>query len=89
MKNNGKIGFATTCMMLARGILHDRTLRRKMMTQLLIFLLVLVAIGSFVIDDWIRGGVIRFAIFWGIVCLYTLFLMLMAFYDMLRTMRDK
>jgi hypothetical protein len=89
MKNNGKIGFTTTCMMLARGILYDRTLRRKMMTQLVIFLLVIVAIGSWVIDDWLREGVIRFIIFWGVVCLYTLFIMLMAFYDMLKTMRGE
>jgi predicted MFS family arabinose efflux permease len=89
MKNKGKIGFATTCMMLARGILYDRILRRKMITQLLIFLVVTVAIGSWVIDDWLRDGVIRFIIFWGVVCLYTLFMMLMAFYDMLKAMRGE
>jgi hypothetical protein len=86
MKHNG---FVNTCLMLAKGILHDRELRRKMMTQLVIFLLVIVTIGSWVIDDWLRDGVHRFVIFWGLICLYTLFIMLMAFYDMLKVMRDK
>ena len=86
MKNNG---FVQTCLMLAKGILHDRSLRRKMMSQLVIFLLVLVAIGSWVIDDWLRDGVVRFAFFWGVVGLYVLFLILMAVYDMLKVMRDE
>jgi hypothetical protein len=86
MKKNGYI---STCLMLAKGILYDRSLRRKMMTQLVIFLLVIVAIGSWVIDDWLRDGVIRFVIFWGLVSLYTLFIMLMAFYDMLKVMRGE
>jgi hypothetical protein len=82
-----KIGFADTCMMLARGILYDRSLRRKMMAQMVIFLLVIVAIGSWVIDDWLRDGVVRFIIFWGLVFLYTTFIILMTFYDMLKVMR--
>ncbi len=86
MKNNGPI---ETCLMLAKGILHDRSLRRKMMTQMVIFLLVIVAIGSWVVDDWLRDGVIRFVIFWGLISLYTLFIMLMAFYDMLKVMRGQ
>ncbi len=86
MKNNG---YVNTCLMLAKGILYDRSLRRKMMTQLVIFLLVMVAIGGWVIDDWLRDGVVRFAIFWGLVCLYALFIILMAFYDMLKVMRGE
>lgn len=86
MKQNG---YVKTCLMLAKGILYDRTLRRKMMTQLVIFLLVLVAIGTWVIDGWLRDGMVRFAIFWGLVCMYTLFIMLMAFYDMLKAMRGE
>ncbi len=86
MKNNGYIN---TCLMLAKGILHDRSLRRKMMTQLIIFLLVIVAIGTWVIDDWLIGEVLRFSIFWGLVGMYVLFIMLMAFYDMLKVMRGE
>ncbi len=59
------------------------------MTQMLIFLLVIVAIGSWVVDDWLRDEVIRFVIFWGLISLYTLFIMLMAFYDMLKVMRGE
>lgn len=86
MKNNGYI---STCLMLARGILNDRLLRRKMMGQLVIFLLVTVAIGNWVIDDWLSEGVVRFSIFWGLVGMYVLFIMLMAFYDMLKVMRGE
>lgn len=86
MKNNGYI---STCLMLARGILHDRLLRRKMMGQLVTFLLVMVAIGNWVIDDWLSEGVVRFSIFWGLVGMYVLFIMLMAFYDMLKVMRGE
>lgn len=86
MKSNGYI---STCLMLAKGILDDRSLRRKMMTQLVIFLLVLVAVGTWLVDDWLRDGVIRFVIFWGVVGIYALFIMLMAVYDILKVMRDE
>jgi RsiW-degrading membrane proteinase PrsW (M82 family) len=86
MKNNG---FIDTCLIIAKGILHDRSLRRKMMTQLVIFLVVIVVIGTWVIDDWLRDGVLRFVVFWALITLYTLFLILMAFYDMLRVMKDR
>ena len=86
MKQNG---FVNTCLMLAKGILYDRMLRRKMMTQLVIFLLVLVVIGSWVIDNWLGREVVRFAIFWGVVSMYTLFIITLAFYDMLKAMRDE
>ncbi len=82
-------GYVKTCLALAKGILHDRELRRKMMTQLVIFLLVLVGIGTWVIDDWLKGGVVRFSIFWCLVGFYTLFIVLMAFYDMLKVMKDE
>ena len=59
------------------------------MTQLLIFLLVVVAIGTWVIDGWLTKEVIRFSIFWGLVSMYVLFIVLMAIYDMLKVMRDE
>ena len=59
------------------------------MTQLIIFLLVMVAVGNWVIDDWLRDGVVRFSIYWGVVGMYVLFILLMAFYDMLKVMRGE
>ena len=59
------------------------------MTQLVLFLLVLVAVGTWLIDDWLSDGVIRFVIFWGVVCMYTLFIILMAVYDMLKVVRGE
>jgi len=75
--------------MIARGILHDRVLRRKMITQLVIMLIVLVALGSWVIDDWLRDGMVRFAVFWSLIMFYTLFILLMAFYDILKAVKEE
>lgn len=86
MKQNG---YVSTCLMLAKGILHERSLRRKMMTQLVIFMLVLVAVGTWVIDDWLRDGVVRFSFFWGLVGMYVVFIILMAVYDILKVMRGE
>ncbi len=86
MKKNG---FASNCMMLARGILADQLLRRKMMAQLVIFLLVICGIGGWVIDDWLRDSLVRFMIFWGFVFFYTLFIIMMACYDMLKTLTER
>lgn len=72
--------------MLAKGIIRDMTLRRKIVTQLVIFMLISVAIGNWVIDDWLRDGIIRFAIFWGFITLLVLFILLMAIYDFLKVM---
>lgn len=80
--------YISNCMMLAKGIIRDMTLRRKMTTQLVIFMLILVAVGHWVIDDWLQGGVIRFAVFWGGITLLVLFILLMAVYDLLKVMQD-
>lgn len=59
------------------------------MTQLVIFMLVLVGVGSYVIDDWLSDGVVRFTFFWGLVGMYVLFIILMAVYDILKVMRGE
>ena len=84
MKDN----YLSNCMMIAKGILRDMTLRRKMVTQLVIFMLILVGIGNWIIDDWLKDGVIRFVIFWGGVTFLVLFILLMAVYDLLKVMKS-
>jgi len=84
MKDN----YVSNCMMIAKGILRDMTLRRKMVTQLVIFMLILVGIGNWIIDDWLKDGVIRFVIFWGGVTFLVLFILLMAVYDLLKVMKS-
>ena len=70
----------------AKGIVQDMSLRRKITTQLLIFTLIMVAVGNWVIDDWLRDGIIRFAIYWGGITFLVLFVLLMAMYDLLKVM---
>ena len=72
--------------MTAKGILSDMSLRRKITTQLVILMLILVAIGNWVIDDWLLDGIIRFIVFWGSITLLDLFILLMAVYDLLKVM---
>lgn len=81
--------YFSRCRSLAKGILDDRVQRRSMVTQLLIIVLILVALGNWVITDWLSDGVIRFVVFWGLVTLLVLFILLMAVYDLLKVMRDE
>ena len=83
MKENNYI---LNCIMTAKGILSDMSLRRKITTQLVILMLILVAIGNWVIDDWLLDGIIRFIVFWGSITLLVLFILLMAVYDLLKVM---
>jgi len=64
--------------------LRTRSLRRKLMAAVLILLLVAIVLGTWVIDGWLSSSVARFSIFWGVVTLYTLLLLLLTVYDMLR-----
>ena len=80
MKKSGMIQLVTA---LARGILHDTKLRRKMMTQLVIVLLIAVAIGHWVIGSWLEKSILAFTIVWGLIFIYTVMLVLLCIYDML------
>lgn len=60
-----------------------------MTTRLLIFILIVVAIGNWVIGGWLTEGVIRFVVFWGFVTFFVLFILLMAVYDLLKVMRGE
>ena len=83
-----KNGYINTCTTIARGILHDRALRRKMIIQLGVFMLLLVVVGTWVISDWLDDSVWRFGIFWGIVTVYVLLVLLLCLYDMLRSIKE-
>jgi len=50
-------------------------------------LLLAISLGTWVLDSWISASVLRFGVFWGIVTLYTLLLLMLCFYDMLRVRR--
>lgn len=77
------------CMLLSRGILHTRALRRKFILQILIVLIVLFTLGVFVISDWLDANWNIFVIYWGVVFIITIFLMAMALYDALRALKEE
>lgn len=79
----GQIGM---CILIAKGILHTRRLRRKFGLQLLAVIMVLFSLGVFFIGDWIDSDKWLFAIYWGTVIILTLFLMFLALYDAMRAM---
>ncbi len=74
---------------IAKGILHDRRLRRKMLFQVLIALLLSVFIGNWVLDGWLANGLWRFILWWGGVAFLTLFILLFALYDAMRAVQEE
>ena len=70
-------------------ILHSRELRRKMLFQLLLVLLVIVGLGAWPLADWLGGNVWLFLVWWAIAMVYGLMLILLAIYDMLAVFREE
>ena len=77
------------CTGLARMILHSRELRRKMLFQLVMVLLVIVGLGAWPLADWLSSNVWLFLIWWGISMIYGLLVILLAIYDMLAVVREE
>lgn len=74
---------------IAKGTLHDRGLRRKMLLQVLIVLLAAVVIGHWVLGSWLGEGIVRFLLWWGGVAFLTVFVLLFAVYDALRVVQEE
>ncbi|MCW1922926.1 hypothetical protein OKA05_10215 [Luteolibacter arcticus] len=74
---------------LAKGILHDRTSRRKAMARSLALLLAVFAIGLWGIDDWLAKDVWRFIVWWGVCGLLAIFVVAFALYDVMRVLREE
>lgn len=86
MKRNG---YVQMCLMVARGILDSRSLRRKMMLQLLIILVLLIALGTWMIDSWLDDSPALFLLFWGGVAVFVVMLSLFCIYDMLKAWKEE
>lgn len=74
---------------LARAILHDRETRRKWMLGVLLFIVVQVATGTWLIDTWLASSGWIFALYWLSVFGGVCFLLLFALYDMLKAMKGE
>lgn len=73
----------------AKGILHDRAMRRRVLTRCLILLLAIFAIGLWGIDEWLRGNIWRFFLWWAGCGLLSLFIVCFALYDAMRVIREE
>lgn len=73
----------------ARGILHDRSARRRIMARLLLLLLAVFAIGLWGIDVWLRADIWRFFLWWAGCGLLAVFIVMFAVYDVFAVLREE
>lgn len=89
MSKRGGMGWWETNTALALAVMHDRTMRRRVILRFLALLLGMFAVGLWVIDGWLAASVWRFLIFWGACAALTVFVMLFALYDALAAVREE
>jgi hypothetical protein len=74
---------------LALAVLHDRTVRRRVMMRFVVLLLGVFALGLWVVDDWLLASPWRFVMWWGGCGLLAVFVFLFALYDVLAVVREE
>ena len=77
------------CTGIARMILHTREMRRKVLLQLVVVLLVLVVLGAWPLAGWLSGNMWLFLLWWGASLFYGLMVILLAIYDMLAVFKEE
>lgn len=77
------------CSGIAQMILHTRQMRRKVLLQLVIVLLVLVVLGAWPLAGWLSGNMWLFLLWWGASLFYGLMVVLLAIYDMLAVLKEE
>lgn len=77
------------CSGIAQMILHTRQMRRKVLLQLVIVLLVLVVLGAWPLAGWLSGNMWLFLLWWGASLFYGLMVILLAIYDMLAVFKEE
>ena len=84
-----KASWATVCLGLARMILQSRKMRRKMLFQLVLFLVILVALGAWPLSNWLAQNIWLFLAWWGFSMLYGVMIILLAIYDMASVVKEE
>ena len=70
-------------LLISKGILRDREMRRQFLFWIVAAALALLGVGAFLLDEWLSVHPILFLLYWG-ACLWLTFTSgLLAFYDML------
>jgi len=84
----GKTGW-NDCKLMARAILHDRAVRRKVIGRMLMFALLLMAGGQWLVAGWLAQSAWRFVLWWGGCALVTSVVLMFALYDALAVIREE
>jgi|TARA_B110000879_G_scaffold199120_1_gene271642 hypothetical protein len=70
-------------------ILQTREMRRKVLFQLVLVLLVLVCLGAWPLANWLDDNVWLFLTWWVASMIYGLMVILLAIYDMLAVVKEE
>ena len=84
-----KASWLVVCVGLARMILQSREMRRKVLFQLVIALVVIAALGAWPLANWLGQSVWLFLVWWGFCMLYGLMIVLLAIYDMAAVIKEE
>lgn len=69
--------------LISKGILRDRQMRRHVLFWIVAAALTLLALGAFLLDDWLWARPLLFLLYWGACLWLTLTASLLALYDLL------
>lgn len=85
-ENNGTWSASTG---LARGILRDRSERRKWLGWMILVPLLMMGLGLWAIDGWLWQSPWRALFWWGACAMATLVVILFATYDALAAVKEE
>lgn len=86
---NKRASWVKFSMGLAKMILHSREMRRKILFQLVIALVVIVSLGAWPLSSWLGENIWYFLLWWGGCVSYTLMIILLALYDILASLKEE
>jgi len=74
---------------IAKAALQDRNSRRKFLGRFLLFTLLWMASGLWVIDGWLGESALRFLIWWAICGALAIVLVIFALYDAVSVVKEE
>jgi len=83
-----KVGWLTFVMGLSRAILRERTARRQFILYIIVALLVMFALGTWPLANWLEETPVRFIFWWAGCFFFGIFLFLLGLYDFLAVMQE-
>ena len=83
-----KLSLVAISVMTARALLQVRPVRRKLMLYTVVTVLSLCVLGVWPLAGWLENALWRMILFWGGVMFLTVFMMLLALYDMLAVIKE-